>query len=68
MDSRELIYGAIRGMLKTLDPHSNFMTPEEFKSMQEDTSGHFGGVGVEGAGRSRPARFSAIRRGSRHRP
>ncbi len=47
VDSRELIYGAIRGMLKTLDPHSNFMTPEEFKSMQEDTSGHFGGVGLE---------------------
>jgi len=47
VDSRKLIYGAIRGMLKTLDPHSNFMTPEEFKSMQEDTSGHFGGVGLE---------------------
>lgn len=47
VDSRKLIYGAIRGMLKTLDPHSTFMTPEEFKSMQEDTSGHFGGVGLE---------------------
>ncbi len=38
VDSKPLVYGAIRGMLKTLDPHTVFMTPEEFKSMQEDTS------------------------------
>jgi carboxyl-terminal processing protease len=44
---RNLIYGAIRGMLKNLDPHSSFMTPEQFKAMQEDTTGHFGGIGVE---------------------
>jgi len=43
----ELLHGAIRGMLKELDPHSVFMSPEEFKSMQEDTSGAFGGVGLE---------------------
>lgn len=47
VESKALLYGAIRGMLKTLDPHSTFMTPEEYKAMQEDTSGHFGGVGVE---------------------
>ncbi|MBW1806826.1 MAG: S41 family peptidase [Deltaproteobacteria bacterium] len=47
IDDKNLLYGAIRGMLKTLDPHSTFMTPREFKSMQEDTSGHFGGVGIE---------------------
>lgn len=47
IDTKKLIYGAIRGMLKTLDPHTTFMSPEEFKSMQEDTSGQFGGVGVE---------------------
>jgi carboxyl-terminal processing protease len=47
VDAQKLLYGAIRGMLKTLDPHSAFMSPEEFKSMQEDTSGHFGGVGLE---------------------
>ena len=52
-DSRRLLYSAIRGMLKTLDPHTVFMTPEEFKSMQEDTSGHFGGVGIELAVRDR---------------
>ncbi len=47
VDSQKIIYGAIRGMLKTLDPHSSFMTPDEFRSMQEDTSGNFGGVGIE---------------------
>jgi len=47
VSAQKLLYGAIRGMLGTLDPHSNFMTPREFKSMQEDTSGHFGGVGIE---------------------
>jgi len=53
IDSRRLMYSAIRGMLRTLDPHTVFMTPEEFKSMQEDTSGHFGGVGIELAVRER---------------
>jgi carboxyl-terminal processing protease len=47
VDNGRLVYGAIRGMLKTLDPHTTFMSPTEFKSMQEDTSGNFGGVGVD---------------------
>jgi carboxyl-terminal processing protease len=47
VDSKELVYGAIRGMLETLDPHSSFMTPEQFKALRQDTSGHFGGVGIE---------------------
>ncbi len=47
VDGKRLVYGAIRGMLRSLDPHTSFMTPEEFKSLQEDTSGNFGGVGVE---------------------
>jgi len=45
--SQRLIYSAIQGMLRSLDPHTVFMTPEEFKAMQEDTSGNFGGVGIE---------------------
>jgi len=45
--SRELIYGAVKGMLETLDPHSAFMTPEAFKEMQVETSGSFGGLGIE---------------------
>ncbi|MEW5724231.1 MAG: S41 family peptidase [Thermodesulfobacteriota bacterium] len=44
---RDLIYGAIDGMLKTLDPHSSFMTPEEMKDFQVETQGSFTGVGIE---------------------
>lgn len=46
-DQDELIYGAIRGMVKTLDPHSTFMDPDEYRILTNDTQGHFGGVGVE---------------------
>ncbi len=46
-DQDELIYGAIRGMISTLDPHSAFMDPEEYRILASDTQGHFGGVGVE---------------------
>mgnify|MGYP001558087222 CR=1 FL=1 len=45
--NKDLVYGAIKGMLETLDPHSNFLTPEIFKDMKIDTSGKFGGLGVE---------------------
>ncbi len=43
----DLIYGAIKGMLNTLDPHSSFLTPELYKEMQADTHGEFGGLGIE---------------------
>lgn len=43
---KDLTYDAMRGMLDSLDPHSQFMDPEEFKSMQEDTKSEFGGLGV----------------------
>lgn len=46
-DSRELIFGAIRGMLEGLDPHSSFMPPELYKEMQVETQGSFGGLGIE---------------------
>jgi carboxyl-terminal processing protease len=46
IDDHELIYGAIKGMLNSLDPHSSFMTPEMYKEMQIDTSGEFGGLGI----------------------
>jgi carboxyl-terminal processing protease len=45
--SRDLLYGAVKGMLDTLDPHSAFMTPEAFREMQVETSGSFGGLGIE---------------------
>ncbi len=42
-----LMTGAIKGMLETLDPHSNFLTPEVFRDVKIDTSGKFPGVGIE---------------------
>jgi carboxyl-terminal processing protease len=42
----DLTYGAMRGMLATLDPHSQFMDPDDFKGMQDDTKSQFGGLGV----------------------
>jgi carboxyl-terminal processing protease len=47
VDCQELIYGAIRGMLSSLDPHSSFMPPDIYKEMNDDTSGNFGGIGIE---------------------
>jgi carboxyl-terminal processing protease len=47
VDERKLVYGAVKGMMHTLDPHSDFMTPEEFSDMRADTDGEFGGVGIE---------------------
>jgi len=44
---KDLIYGAIDGMLASLDPHSGFMPPEVYKEMKIDTRGEFGGLGVE---------------------
>ncbi len=46
-ESKELIYNAIKGMLNKLDPHSSFMTPDEYKEMKIDTKGVFGGVGIQ---------------------
>jgi len=44
---KDLVYGAIKGMLGSLDPHSAFMSPEQFKEMQVDTKGEFGGLGIQ---------------------
>jgi carboxyl-terminal processing protease len=44
---KDLIYGAIKGMINSLDPHSGFMTPEQYKEMQVDTKGEFGGLGIQ---------------------
>ena len=45
--SKDLVQGAIRGMLSTLDPHSAYMTPEMYKEVQVETKGEFGGVGIQ---------------------
>lgn len=47
VDTREIVYDSIKGMVKGLDPHSSFLTPEEYAEMQIDTKGTFGGLGIE---------------------
>jgi carboxyl-terminal processing protease len=46
-NAKDLVYGAIKGMLETLDPHSAFMPPNVYKEMQEETKGRFEGLGIE---------------------
>ncbi|HWY75019.1 MAG TPA: S41 family peptidase [Verrucomicrobiae bacterium] len=41
-----LIYGALKGMVNTLDPHSEFMDPVKYEELQKDTQGMFGGLGI----------------------
>jgi carboxyl-terminal processing protease len=43
----DLIAAAMKGMLSSLDPHSQFMDPDDFRDMQEDTRSRFNGLGVE---------------------
>ena len=47
VDSSVLMQGAINGMIKSLDPHSTFMTPEVYKELEVETQGRFGGIGIE---------------------
>jgi len=44
---QELIEAAIQGMLKSLDPHSRYLTPKSFQDMQVQSSGEYGGLGLE---------------------
>lgn len=46
-DEQELIRAAIQGMLTSLDPHSGYLPPADYTDMREDTSGEFGGLGIE---------------------
>src|SRR5690606_29207143 len=46
VDLRDVEYAACNGMLRTLDPHSVFMSPEAYREMNLSTSGHFGGLGI----------------------
>jgi len=45
-DNKDLITGAIHGMVKTLDPFSQFMEPDNYKEMKTETEGQFGGLGI----------------------
>ena len=43
----DLVYAAMKGMLASLDPHSQFMEPDDFRDMQDDTRSRFNGLGIE---------------------
>ncbi len=61
VSTKELIYGALNGMLKSLDPFSAFFTPEQYKEFRQETEGEFGGVGIEiGMEKGRPIVISPI--------
>jgi len=47
VDQKTLIQGAVNGMIKSLDPHSSFMTPDMYKELEVETRGSFGGIGIE---------------------
>lgn len=47
VSTEKLIEGALKGMMETLDPHTSFLNEQYFKKMQSDTSGEFGGLGIE---------------------
>lgn len=47
VDTKKLIYGGIKGMLRELDPHTNFLPPDIYKEFESETSGEFGGIGIE---------------------
>jgi len=42
----DLVHNALKGMISTLDPHSEFLEPDEYKELQNDTQGQFGGLGI----------------------
>lgn len=46
-DTKDLIYGSIRGLVGSLDSHSSFMTPDEFRELRIETKGRFSGIGIE---------------------
>lgn len=46
-EPKKLVYGAISGMLSSLDGYSQFMDPESYRELEIDTSGEFGGLGIE---------------------
>jgi carboxyl-terminal processing protease len=47
VQEKELVYGAIEGMVARLDPHTQFLRPDVFRSLKEETSGEFDGIGLE---------------------
>ncbi|MDE0092811.1 MAG: peptidase S41, partial [Oligoflexia bacterium] len=47
IEFKTLVSGAIIGMLRELDPHSQFLLPEDLQELKDETTGHFYGLGIE---------------------
>ena len=47
VDTKKLVTGAIKGMLRELDPHTSYMPPDVYKDFESETAGEFGGLGIE---------------------
>jgi carboxyl-terminal processing protease len=47
VDNKTLIQASLKGMLTSLDPHSDYLTPEDYQEMQDETRGEYGGLGIE---------------------
>jgi len=47
VDDKKLIESSLKGMLTSLDPHSDYLTPEDYRDMQDTTRGEYGGLGIE---------------------
>ena len=46
VDSKKLLEGALQGMFLTLDPHSQYMDPDNFTQLEKETEGNFSGIGI----------------------
>src|SRR3984957_10711223 len=46
-DDKKLIQASLKGMLTSLDPHSDYLTPEDYQEMEDQTRGEYGGLGIE---------------------
>ncbi|WP_448584368.1 S41 family peptidase [Thermocrinis sp.] len=61
VSTKDLIYGALNGMTKSLDPFSSFFNPKQYESFKQETEGEFGGIGIEiGMEKGRPIVISPI--------